>query len=344
VAVADAGDDDRATGPRPVRGLRTPPWVRRSPANPVLTADDVPYPASLVFNPAVAKVGGRYLMVFRNDVAEAPGVPRFVETNLGLAHSDDGVSWTVAPQPCLSLRTDEIVRVYDPRLTVLEGRAYLTIAVETRHGLRGGILATEDFERFETVDLTVPDNRNLALFPERVEGRYLRLERPFPVYGRGGEHRFDVWLSRSPDLIHWGEARLLLAVEDVPFANAKIGPGPPPIRTEHGWLALFHAVDVGPARGRNGWEPSWRKRYTAGAMLLDLDDPGRVLGVAREPILVPEAPYETEGGFRNDVVFVSGAVLEPDGEVTLYYGAADHVVALASARLDDLLAACVAPD
>jgi beta-1,4-mannooligosaccharide/beta-1,4-mannosyl-N-acetylglucosamine phosphorylase len=68
-----------------------------------------------------------------------------------------------------------------------------------------------------------------------------------------------------------------------------------------------------------------------------------VIGLTREPILVPEAPYETAGGFRNDVVFVSGLVLEPDGEVKLYYGAADHVVALATTHLDDLLAACASP-
>lgn len=341
--MGGSDSQDARNGARLVPETPTPPWVRRSAANPILTPADVPYPASLVFNPGVAKVGDRYLMVFRNDVAEAPGVPDFVETNLGLARSDDGVRWTVAPQPCLTMRTEEVVRVYDPRLVVLDGRAYLTVAVETRHGLRGGILATDDFERFDPVDLTVPDNRNLALFPERVAGRFLRLERPFPVYGRGGEHRFDIWLSRSPDLVHWGEAQVLLAVEDVPFANAKIGPGPPPVRTERGWLAVFHAVDVDPARGRNGWEPAWRKRYTAGVMLLDLEDPSRVVGLAREPILVPEAAYETAGGFRNDVVFVSGMVLEPDGEVKLYYGAADHVVALATARLDDLLAACGAP-
>ena len=189
------------------------------------------------------------------------------------------------------------------------------------------------------LSLSVPDNRNMVLFPERIGGRYARLERPFPVYSRGGRDRFDIWYSDSRDLRDWGGSELVLGVEHVPFANNKIGPGAPPIRTPKGWLATFHAVDLDPARGKNGWEPRWQKRYTAGVMLLDADQPWRVIGLSRTPLLAPEAPYERDG-FRNDVIFPGGMILEDSGEVKIYYGAADTVECLATADLADLLALC----
>jgi len=324
--------------------LKSSPLVRRHPANPVLSAKDVPYPAALVFNAGVAKYQGRYVMVFRNDYGDFRNTRRFEGTTLGLAFSDDGVRWEVRPRPCFELKSDEILRAYDPRLTVMDGRCYLCFAVDTRHGIRGGVAATDDFERFDLLSLSVPDNRNLVLFPERIGGRYARLERPFPVYSRGGRDRFDLWFSDSPDLRYWGNAQLALAVEDVPFANDKIGPGAPPVRTPKGWLTVFHAVDRDPARGKNGWEPRWQKRYTAGVLLLDLEEPWRVIGLSRAPLLAPEAPYEREG-FRNDVIFPGGMILEDSGEVKIYYGAADTVEALATADVGDLLSLCepVAP-
>ena len=179
----------------------------------------------------------------------------------------------------------------------------------------------------------------MVLFPAKIGGMYVRLERPFPVYSRGRD-RFDIWLSRSPDLKFWGESELVLGVEDVPFANDKIGPAAPPIRTEKGWLTLFHTVDRDNARGKNGWEPAWQKRYCAGVMLLDLDRPEQVIGLSRAPLIAPEAPYETDGGFRNDVIFPGGLIAEPDGRVKIYYGAADTVECLAESTIAELLALC----
>jgi len=314
--------------------------LTRHPSNPVLAADDVPYRATLVFNAGVCKWRGRYVMVFRNDYGEW-GVPRFEGTNLGLAFSDDGVRWEVEPEPCFDLRSEEIRRGYDPRLTVIDDRVYMCFAVDTRHGVRGGIAVTDDFEHFEILSLSVPDNRNMVLFPERVGGKYVRLERPFPVYSRGGGELFDIWISDSADLRYWGNSELLLGAEDVPWCNAKIGPAAPPVKTPQGWLTTFHAVDKDESRGKNGWEATWKKRYTVGIMLLDLEDPRRIVGLCREPILVPEAPYEVEGGFRNHVIFPGGMLLEPDGEVKLYYGAADTVTCLATAHVDDLVKACL---
>ncbi|MFC3799705.1 glycoside hydrolase family 130 protein [Cohnella sp. GCM10012308] len=327
-----------------IGSLRSHEALVRHPANPVLSASNVPYPTALVFNAGVAKYEGKYVMVFRNDygsLAEQTLAPPDT-TDLGLAFSDDGVNWQVMPAPCFKLSDGEIVRAYDPRLTVLDGRCYMCFAVDTHHGIRGGVAVTDDFERFEILSLSTPDLRNMVLFPERIGGQYVRLERPFTVYSRGRD-RFDTWLSRSPDLVHWGRSSLLLTVEDVPYANDKIGPGAPPVRTDRGWLTTFHAVDVDPSRGRNGWEPAWKKRYTAGIMLLDLDDPSRIVGMCRRPLLVPEAPYETDGGYRNHVVFPGGMILEPDGEVKIYYGAADTVECLATAHVDELVKACLEP-
>ena len=319
--------------------LRSSPVITRYPGNPVLSREDVPYRATLVFNAGVAKHEGRYVMVFRNDYGTW-GEPRFEGTNMGLATSDDGVHWDVAPKPCFELHDDEIRRAYDPRITVLEGRAYLCFAVHTRHGVRGGIAVTDDFEHFDILSLSVPDNRNMVLVPERIGGKYVRLERPFPVYSRGGKERFDIWMSHSPDLKYWGNSQLVLAVEQVPFANTKLGPAAPPVKTPKGWLTTFHAVDTDPRRGKNGWEPTWKKRYSAGIMLLDLDDPAKVVGLCAEPLLAPEAPYETDEGFRTNVIFPGGMILEDTGEVKLYYGASDTVTCLATAHVDDLLKLC----
>jgi len=230
--------------------------------------------------------------------------------------------------------------VYDPRLTVMDGRCYMCFAVDTKHGVCGGIAVTDDFERFEVLSVSVPDNRNMVLFGEKIGGKYLRLERPFPVYSRGGRDRFDIWASDSPDLRYWGNSHLVLGVEDVPYANDKLGPAAPPVKTPQGWLTTFHAVDRDSSRGKNGWEDVWQKRYTAGIMLLDLDEPWRVIGMSKTPLLAPEAPYEVEGGFRNHAIFPGGMILEESGEVKIYYGAADATECLATADVGDLVKLC----
>jgi beta-1,4-mannooligosaccharide/beta-1,4-mannosyl-N-acetylglucosamine phosphorylase len=321
--------------------------LRRHPASPVLSATDLPYPAELVFNPGVVRHAGGYLMAFRVDDGWRPGTAVFDRTVIGLAESDDGVAWRPRPAPWIdggstdALRDHGATRAYDPRLTVVDDRLYLCFAVDTPHGIRGGVARVDDdLETWTLLDLTVPDDRNLALFPERVGGRLWRLHRPFPVYGRGASEAFDLWASASPDGVHWGDARLVLASDRVPWANAKIGPGAPPVRVRAGWLVFFHAVTFDAERELPAWHPGWHKTYTAGAMVLAAREPWRVLGLCREPLLVPEAPHELVG-FRGHVVFPGGAVLEPSGEVKLYYGAADTCVALAVGDAETIAARCL---
>jgi beta-1,4-mannooligosaccharide/beta-1,4-mannosyl-N-acetylglucosamine phosphorylase len=330
--------------------------LTRHADNPLLSREDVPYDCCLVFNAGVAKYQGRYVMVFRNDYGEC-GV-KVTGTNLGVAYSNDGVKWDVTDKPCwttedviratrdlygTAIDSSDIQRVYDPRLTVIDGRCYVCLATDTKHGLRGGIAVTDDFEHFEMLSLSAPDNRNMALFPEKIGGNYVRLERPMLFTGAGcGQRpdRFHTWMSESPDMKYWGNSRPVLGAEHVPFANDKVGPAAPPVKTDKGWLTTFHAVDIDPSRGKNGWEDFWRKRYTMGIMLLDLEQPGEVIGMSKTPLMVPEADYETTGGFRNYAIFPCGMLLEDNGEVKIYYGAADTTTCLATADVNDLIALC----
>lgn len=316
------------------------PCVSRHPMNPVLTREQVPYACDLVFNAGVIPFRGGYAMVFRDDYGYLRGAT-FSGTSLGLALSDDGIRWRVESEPVFSLEDGEIRRVYDPRLTVIDGEIYMTFAVDTRHGLRGGIARTEDLRRFEIISMSVPDNRNMVLFPQKWNGMFMRLERPMPVYSRGRKDRFDIWWSESPDLVHWGNSRLVAGVEDFPFANDKIGPGAPPVLTEKGWLAVTHTVDIDPERGKNGWEDRWTKRYCAAAILLDTEEPWKMKGRTRVPLLAPEADYEVREGFRTNVIFPTAALLLPEGKTRIYYGAADTVVAVAEAKTRDLVDLCL---
>ena len=331
--------------------LKSCPCITRYGHNPVLAGTDVPYASSLVFNAGVIRWQEKYVMVFRNDYNHMEG-SRFEGTNIGIAESDDGIAWKVGPKPCFDIKDEkiqalfdtpkgEIIRCYDPRLTVIDGEAHMTFAVDTKHGLRGGIAKTTDFEHFEVLSLSVPDNRNMVLFPEKINGMYMRLERPMPIYSRGKD-RFDIWLSESPDLVYWGRSTLLAGVEDFPYANDKVGPGAPPVKTERGWLVLTHGVDLDRTRGKNGWEDKWQKRYCAGMMLLDLENPRKVLGIYREPLIAPETDYEVKDGFRTNVIFPTGAILEKNGTLKIYYGASDTVIALATANVNDLVDLCLA--
>ena len=150
----------------------------------------------------------------------------------------------------------------------------------------------------------------------------------------------DDGIHWQPDLAYWGNSRLVLSCRDVPFCNDKIGPGAPPLKTDAGWLVIFHSVDVDPARGKNGWEDAWRKRYVIGVMLLDLEDPSRVIGLCKVPLMAPEGPEEQIEGFRTNALFPCGMILEDDQTVRIYYSASDTVVRLATAKLDDLISLC----
>ena len=310
--------------------------IKRHPGNPVLSMRNTPYRGCLVFNAGVAKFQGRYVMVFRNDMGDMKAKKLEPGPCMGIAFSDDGIDWTVENRFLFPEPDHPLYRAYDPRLTVIDGRLYMCFALGG-FGTCGGIAVTDDLVNWECLSITAPDNRNMVLFPEKINGRFVRLERPFAGYLRPGD-RFDIWISESEDCVYWGRTRLMLAAADLPWVNEKIGPGAPPVRTKDGWLAIIHGVDV--EKGRNwGWSGDWNKRYSGALALLDPNDPSKVIGLSDGPVLVPESQYEYEReGYRPYVIFPGGMVLEDSGEVKIYYGAADTVECLATAFVDDLLA------
>jgi len=319
--------------------------VKRYEGNPILSKKDVPYPAELIFNAGITKFNGRYVMCFRNDYGVNEEQFRAgnygLRTNIGFADSADGIHWNVKDRPVFEFAEHDFNRAYDPRLTVIDGRCYLCFAVDGNPGVCGGIAVTDDFDNFEVLYLSEPDNRNMVLFPEKIDGEYIRLDRPMPVYGKGGGEIFETWLSRSHDLRYWGRHERVMKNSDVPFCNSKCGPAAPPVKTDKGWLTLFHAVWKLEENELYSWAPcGWNKIYTTGVMLLDLDNPAKVIGFAKQPVIVPTMDYEHKG-FRGDAIFPGGLILEDSGELKIYYGSADTVECLATASVDDMLKACL---
>ena len=326
----------------PVGPLTSSPAVRRHSGNPLLTAEDVPFPCDLAFNAGVAKFRGRYYMAFRYDKFRDDDRNKgLIDSGTGLAESDDGIHWIAHKKPVLfHWKGKELGWINDARLTVLEDQLYLSFCFNSLHGERPGFAVWKGGDDFEVVCLGIPAQRNMVLCPSRINGKYWRMERPVTLPVAASTPQYCIWASYSTDLIHWGETELILGVEDVPFATFKIGTAGPPIETEKGFLLFFHAVDDDPAREivyPDG--AKWCSRYTCGAVLLDRNDPFEILAMTRKPLLVPETDYETgnmELFWRENVIFPCGAVMEDGKTVRLYYGAGDYSTCMAEINLDDL--------
>jgi predicted GH43/DUF377 family glycosyl hydrolase len=292
----------------------------RHSANPILTYKDLPFNCNAVYNPGAAKVGNRYVLLARVEDGRR-------DNRLHVAWSDDGLSFRIEPKPIAITGTldDELPEkhLYDPRITFLEGTYYITYCSQDfGEVVRIGLLRTADFKTFQRVAfITEPWNRNCALFPERIGGQYARIDRPM-----NGNDAINM-VSFSPDLVHWGGSRPI-ELQPQTWMRQKWGVGPTPIKTDAGWLVIIHGVWL-----------AVNYVYRLGVILLDKDKPWKVAGQCPEFILTPREPYERVGD-TIDCVFSNGAVVEPDGRVKVYYGAADTCIALATTTISELLAAC----
>lgn len=206
--------------------------------------------------------------------------------------------------------------VEDPRITPLGGRYYFTYVAVSRHGPATALASTSDFRGFTRHGVIFcPENKDVVLFPDRVGGSYAALHRP--VCGTPFT-RPEIWVARSPDLVHWG-GHAPLAVAGGDWQSGRVGAGAPPVRVEGGWLELYHG-------NRRPTRPGEVGAYYGAALLLDPEDPARVVRASRSPVLTPEADFEV-AGFVPDVVFPTGVVRD-SGSLLVYYGAADACTAV----------------
>lgn len=308
------------------RWRRAEPLFTRHPGNPILSAADWPYPCNAVFNPGVARLeDGTTLLLCR--VEDFRG-----QSHLCSARSANGTSdWVIDPMSAL-LPSEELPEerygVEDARITWL-AELNRWIVAYTSFGESGpglSLALTADFRTFERVGQVLPpENKDAALFPHRIGGKWVMLHRPVSPYS--GAH---VWIARSPDLEYWGEHRRVLTTRQGGWWDSgKVGLSPPPIETEEGWLLLYHGV-----------------RYTAsgaiyrvGLALLDLEQPEICLIRGEDWVFGPETDYERGGDVEN-VVFPCGFTVGEDGDtLNIYYGAADTSIGLATASTRRLLEA-----
>ncbi|TMK90675.1 MAG: glycosyltransferase [Actinobacteria bacterium] len=245
-------------------------------------------------------------------------------SHLRVARSSDGNHFTIDPEPTIVSATPlEEYGVEDPRITWFGDVFHITYVAVSRLGITTARLTTTDFRSFERHGTMLePDQKDVVLFPEQVGGRYLALTRPMPgSFGRV----LGIWLSESDDLVHWGNPRPIAQPRSGTWDEMRIGASLVPIRVDGGWLEIYHGADRD-------------NRYGVGALLLDAGDPTKVLGRTDRPLLAPEAEYELDG-FLHDVVFPSGHVDLGDGDIRVYYGAADTSVCAADMAIDDVLSA-----
>ncbi|MCP4200082.1 MAG: glycosidase [Proteobacteria bacterium] len=244
-------------------------------------------------------------------------------SHLRLARSQDGVNFAVAEEPFLTPQNEsEAFGIEDPRIVQIENAYYINYTAVSKDSYGTALVRTEDFIHTEYLGMIfcVP-NKDVCIFPEKVGGKYWALHRPNNhSYGKS-----SIWIAESPDLIHWGHHRCLIRPADNGWESEKIGGGAPPIKTDRGWLEIYHGKTL---KGGNDF-------YSLMVLLLDLNDPTKVLYRGEKPILMPEEPYETEG-FVGNVVFLNGMVQEGD-DLLLYYAACDETTCLARCKWRDLL-------
>ena len=297
---------------------------RRDPANPILTANDWPYQINTVFNPGATTHEGETVLLCR--VEDRRGL-----SHLTVARSPDGIhGWRVDPKPLLAddpADHTSLWGVEDCRVTYVAELSCYVISY-TAYGPSGPCVAlalTEDFQSVEKLGVVMPpEDKNASLLPRRVGGDFILYHRPVSAHNG----RADVWLSRSTDLRQWSAPEPVMATRKGAWWDAaRMGLGPAPIETEHGWLGVYHGVKqmaAGPL-------------YRAGLVLFDLENPAKVVRRSPNWVLGPSADYETHGDVPN-VVFPTGLIHDVEtNELRLYYGAGDSVIAVATASMPEVL-------
>ena len=294
---------------------------KRYEGNPILKPEDWPYPANAVFNPAATKLNTETLLLVR--VEDMRGF-----SHLTVARSSDGFTdWQIDPAPTLEANQSSREEKYgleDPRIVWLEEQKQFAITYVSfsEGGPVISLAITKNFKTFARLGgLLPPEDKDACLFSRRFKGRFALIHRPIV---RGEAH---IWLSFSPDLKHWGDHRPLIRTRPAYWDCHRVGLACQPIETPQGWMIFYHGVR----------DTSAGAIYRLGLVLLELEEPWKVLRRSDEWVLGPRALYERVGDV-GDVIFPSGAVVHKEtDQLNLYYGAADCAVAVATAPLSDIL-------
>jgi len=290
--------------------------------NPVI-GKNVIQSGGRIFNSAIVPYKGEFIGVFRAD--HRNGYPQ-----LHLGRSKDALKWEIETEHINFHNEDGSAAkpnlyTYDPRLLEIDGTYYITWC-NYFNGPTVGIAKTKDFKIFiQLENAFLPFNRNGVLFPRKINGNFVMLNRP----SDNGHTPFgDIYLSESPDLTYWGKHRLVMKTSHYWWKNTKLGAGPVPIETTEGWLLIYHGV----CTTCSGYI------YSIGAALLNIDNPSKILHNCENYILTPEEPYETTG-FVPNVCFPCATLQDADtGRIAVFYGAADTYSALAFTQVDELIA------
>ncbi len=291
--------------------------------NPILTVKDVSFKVNSIFNPGAVKFNNEYLLVCRVEMPN--GRSSFV-----LAKSKDGINFKVDAKPCLMPKDHGEYQKYvewgieDTRISKIDGKYYLTYTGYSQYMPVVILTSTDDFKKYKTYGpISVPSNKDCALLPEKINGYYWKVDRPT------ADNRRDIWISRSTDMVHWGNYQFLIAPQAGTWEADKIGISTPFIKTQEGWLALYHGV-----RGFG-----ITSIYKLGVLLLDLEKPWIVKAKSPDPILAPEEEYERVGDVSN-VVFSNGWIVDDDDTIKIYYSGADTNICLAETSINYLLSVC----
>lgn len=243
-------------------------------------------------------------------------------SHLRLLCSDDGVRF-YEPEGYPALVGEGMLQTFgveDCRVSKVDDIYYLTFTAVSGNGVGVGLRTTVNWKNFKSHGMILPPhNKDCAVFEERINGLFYALHRPSSV-DIGGNY---IWITSSPDGIHWGHHQCIIKTREGLWDSARVGAGAAPIKTEKGWLEIYHGANE-------------KHQYCLGAFLMDINDPSKVIARTETPIMIPTATYETSGFFGN-VVFTNGHIVEPDGDtITVYYGAADEFVCGAHFSLKEI--------
>jgi predicted GH43/DUF377 family glycosyl hydrolase len=297
--------------------------VRRYKKNPIITTDMIPERCNTVFNAGAIKHNNEYILLIRVEMLEN-------YSQLYVARSKNGYDFKVDSKPLLfpsktgPFSQYENLGIEDPRITKIDKYYYITYTAYSQYDPLVSLARTKNFITAEKMGpISLPSNKDCVLFPEKINGRYARLDRPMSGY------KGNIWISFSDDLEYWGDYKVVLSPRWGKWDPDRIGAGAVPIKTDYGWLEIYHGVKNTSKGGI----------YKLGVVLLDLEKPEKVIGRSNIPILTPKTSYERIGDIGN-VVFTCGVIKEDDDTIKIYYGAADSFICIAETEIKTLIELC----